>query len=436
MSDLILYYDCAAGISGDMHLGALVDLGLPLDHLEAELGKLGLQGWRLKCVRDARKGITGTRLQVLLDDSAATVAASPAGLPHSHGPGGAPHTHSHGDGVEHSHAYEHRKHSEIVALIQASSLSEPVKRRSLAIFARLAEAEGKIHGVAPEEVAFHEVGAIDSIVDIVGAAIAIEWFKPDRLYASTVELGSGFVNCVHGRLPVPAPATVEVLKGVPVRRFSVPFEATTPTGAAILSANVHGFTDAMDFAIEKIGYGVGFKDGPVPNVLRVYLARGVASQAKPGPEADLVREELALLECNLDDMTGEQLGYVQELLLKSGAADVWTTPIVMKKSRPAVVLSVLAPLPQEQALSLLILSETSTFGLRRRRIERDVLKRSFEKFESSLGPVQVKSAWLEGRRLKWKFEYEELKSLAERTKIPLRTLEERLGAEYEATLSR
>lgn len=433
MPERILYYDCAAGISGDMHLGALVDLGLPLEHLEGELRKLGLEGWRLLCVRDSRKGISGTRLKVELDESVATTPAQPAALSHSHGPGSVPHVHSHGDGVEHSHAYEHRRHSEIVALIQASGLSDAVKRRSLAIFARLAEAEGKIHGMPPEEVAFHEVGAVDSIVDIVGAAIAIEWFQPDRIYASTVELGSGFVNCMHGRLPVPAPATVEVLKGVPVRRFSVPFEATTPTGAAILSANAHGFTDAMDFTIEKIGYGVGFKDGPLPNVLRVYLASGSASAREAG---DLGREQVALLECNLDDMTGEELGHVQELLLKAGAADVWTSPITMKKSRPAVLLSVLVPLEQEQALTRLVLTETSTFGLRRRLVERSVLKRTLEEFRGSLGVVRVKSAWLEGRRLKWKFEYEDLRALAEEKKLPLRTLEERLSAEYENSLSR
>lgn len=438
MSERILYYDCSAGISGDMHLGALVDLGVPPEHLESELRKLGLPGWNLRFTRDARKGIGGTRADVLLDGEESSGEAAPGhAVPpaHSHSHLGAAHFHDHGE-VEHSHDHEHRRHSDIIAMIAASPLAETVKKRSLAIFARLAEAEAKIHGVAVADVTFHEVGAVDSIVDIVGAAIAIEWIKPDRIFSSTIELGSGFVKCAHGRLPVPAPATVEILRGVPVRRFSVPFEATTPTGAAILSANVHGFTDTMDFSIERIGYGIGHKDGPVPNILRVFLAqRQDKADAYTGRLA-AGREEAVLLECNLDDMTGEEAGHVLDRLIAAGASDAWVTPIVMKKSRPAMQLSVLCPPAGESALSDLVLRETSTFGLRRRTVDKQVLERSFEEFPSSLGPVRVKSAWLEGRRIKWKFEYDELKRLAAEHNIPLRALENRLRAEYENQLPR
>jgi hypothetical protein len=429
MPERILYYDCSAGISGDMHLGAMVDLGVPPEHLESELRKLGVAGWKLTFVRDARKGIGGTRADVLLESEAApgasatgTTKTTPQSQPFQ--------LHAHG-GVEHSHDYEHRRHRDIVALIQASALTEPVKQRSLSIFARLAEAEAKIHGVPVAEVAFHEVGAVDSIVDIVGAAIAIEWFKPDRIFASTIELGSGFVNCAHGRLPVPAPATIELLRGIPVRRFSVPFEATTPTGAAILCANAHGFTDTLDFSIEKIGYGIGHKDGPLPNILRVFLAQSVEKNTTYAGRLAAGREEAVLLECNLDDMTGEEIGHVIERLLATGAADAWATPIVMKKSRPALLLSVLGKPADEAKLCDLVLRETSTFGLRRRLVDKQVLERSFEDFASSLGSIRVKSAWLEGKRVKWKFEYEDLKRLAAEHRLPLRTLENQLRAEYE-----
>lgn len=420
MPERILYYDCSAGISGDMHLGAMVDLGVPPEHLESELKKLNLPGWKLHFQPDARKGISGTRADVLLDGDA------PVPLPQTHNHGG--HTHEHGAEYGHSHdgesagAHAHRAHRDIVAMIQASDLPAGTKARSLAIFARLAVAEAKIHGVSPEDVTFHEVGAVDSIVDVVAAAVALEWLKPDRIHVSTVELGSGFVKCAHGRLPVPAPATAELLRGAPVRSGTVPFEATTPTGAAILAASAHGFTSRMEFTVERVGYGIGHKDGPVPNILRVFL--GHAPEAATPDVTAAGRETAILIECNLDDMTGETAGYVLERLLAAGASDVWYTPIVMKKSRPAVTLSVLCKPEHEDALTRMILEETTTFGLRRREVGKTALERSTAEVTTEFGPVRVKTAWLNGRPLKSKPEYDDLKRIAGERSLPLRTVEQ------------
>ncbi len=447
----ILYYDCSAGISGDMHLGAMVDLGVPPEHLETELRKLGVAGWRLRFARDSRKGIGGTRADVLLDGEPDPLAPAggraEAGQPPAPTftpvartaaplrPGQAPH--------------EHRTHRDIVALIERSALADGVKRRALAIFARLAEAEAKVHGVPVAEVGFHEVGAVDSIVDIVAAAIALEWLKPDRILVSTVELGGGFVHCAHGRLPVPAPATAELLRGAPTRLGTVPFEATTPTGAAILAASATAFADRTDFAIERIGYGIGHKDGPVPNILRVFLATApVASRAEAGPPTAAVanaprdatgapvvaaspetaaavapRQMAVVLECNIDDMTGETAGYVLEQLLAAGASDAWLTPIVMKKSRPALTFSVLCPPEKEAALAELLLRETTTFGLRRREVGKYALERTVEEIATPLGAVRVKTGWLDGRRLKSKPEHDDLRRLAQANALPLREVE-------------
>ena len=430
MAERILYYDCSAGISGDMHLGAMVDLGVPPEHLESELRKLGLPGWRLSFQRDARKGISGTRADVLLDGDPAVPA--PQGhshtVPHEHSHGDLVHSHGHGQAHVHSHAgtvetrHEHRSHRDIVALIEASSLPVDTKNRALGIFAILAAAEGKIHGVPPAEVTFHEVGAVDSIVDIVAAAIALEWLRPDRILVSTVELGSGFVKCAHGRLPVPAPATAEILRGAPVRSGAVPFEATTPTGAAILAASANGFTSRMEFSIERVGYGIGHKDGPVPNILRVFLGTNEPEPAQADRSPG--RESAVLVECNIDDMSGETAGYTLERLLAAGASDAWITPILMKKSRPAITLSVLCRPADEQALSRVILEETSTFGLRRSEVGKTALERSIQELTTEFGVVRVKSAWLDGKCLKSKPEHEDLRKLAAQHGRPLRDIEQ------------
>jgi uncharacterized protein (TIGR00299 family) protein len=384
MSEMILYYDCFAGLSGDMHLAAMVDLGVPQEHIREELSRLGLTGFTLRFTRDARKGITGTRADV-------EVAAR-----------------------HHGHADDHRAFADIRALIERSGLSEPVKTRSLAIFQRLAEAEATVHGVPVEEVHFHEVGAVDSIVDIVAAALCLEYLKPDRIYASTMELGAGFVKSQHGLLPIPAPATALLLTGVPVKTGAVPFEMTTPTGAAILVSTVQSFTDTARFTIKKVAYGIGHRDVEIPNVLRVFLA-----EAPNVPSL-----EACILECNIDDMSPELHGHVAEILFSAGASDVYFTPIIMKKSRPAVMLSVLCNSDAEQRLSELILRETTTFGLRRVAVQKTALEREMRTIATRLGDIRVKIALRDGKRLKMKPEYEDCRRIAQERKMPLREVYE------------
>lgn len=282
----ILYYDCFSGISGDMNLGAMIDLGVNKDYLISELSKLNLENeYKIEVRRDSRKGIEGTKVDVILKDNHEEHNHI-HGDDHQHSH---EHNHEHSDGHSHNHQHNHpdehhqhcHKHNhhihrnlkDIEDIINSSSLSDNVKKLSLNMFMKVAEAESKVHGKPLYQVHFHEVGAVDSIVDIVGAAICLDYLKVDKIMASSIELGGGFVKCAHGLIPVPAPATVEILKGIPVKSGIVPFETTTPTGAAILAANVEEFTDIKEFTIEKIGYGVGGRDTEIPNVLRVYLAK-------------------------------------------------------------------------------------------------------------------------------------------------------------------
>lgn len=278
----VLYYDCFCGISGDMNLGALLDLGVEEAYLRGELSKLNLDAeYELQIKKDNKKGISGTRVDVILMDA---VQGHTHGEDHEHHQHEEHHHHHHHDhhqhqqeaqpvveANQHSAHHEHRNLKDIEDIIIHSNLSEGVKELSMAIFMKVAEAEAKVHGKPLYEVHFHEVGAIDSIVDIVGAAICIDSLAVDKIMASSVQLGGGFVKCAHGIIPIPAPATIEILKNIPVKSGIVPFETTTPTGAAILAANVVEFTDQIKVSIEKIGYGIGHRELEIPNVLRVYL---------------------------------------------------------------------------------------------------------------------------------------------------------------------
>ncbi len=419
MAEKILYYDCFSGISGDMNLGAMVDLGVPQERLVAELSKLGLAGWSLGFSTDSRNGIHGTRADVELTDAEPGGRSKAGAAAHSdaHERGGArAHTHDAAhrhDEPPHAHgaAHGHRAFSDIVRIIESSALTPDVKERSLAIFGVLAKAEAKIHGVPVDQVRFHEVGAVDSIVDIVGAAIGLEYLKPDRVLCSTVELGGGWVKTAHGTLPVPAPATAEILSGVPVKSGIAEHEMTTPTGAAILAACVDSFTDDKRFTIKRVAYGVGHRDAGVPNLLRVFLAE--ASGRAEGAED-------CILECNIDDMSPEIYGHVSELLFSAGAADVWFTPIIMKKSRPAVTLSALCAAETEPRLSEIMLRETTTFGLRRISVGKTALEREIRTVRTSLGELRVKSAFMDGKRIKMKPEYEDCRKIAEEKGMTLR----------------
>lgn len=340
----ILHYDCFSGISGDMNLAALIDLGVEPDYLRTELSKLGLNDeFELIVSRDARNGIQGTRVDVQL-------TSQPHKHRHYYG-----HAHDEHERVHHGHT-PHRNLTDISDIITASTLDGKVKETSLRIFQKVAEAEGKVHGKAMEEVHFHEVGATDSIVDIVGAAICHHRLGVDAVWASPVELGSGFVRCAHGVIPVPAPATVQILEGVPTSRGGTDIEATTPTGAAILATLVDEFVDTPAMTTLQTAYGIGHSETERPNLLRVSLAKASTAGHHAG--------SASLLQCNIDDMTGEMLGAAMELLMEQGAMDVYFTPIFMKKNRPATMISLLCSKEDETRFAELLFRHTTTLGVK------------------------------------------------------------------------
>jgi len=389
----ILYYDCFAGISGDMNLGAMIDLGVDPSYIKKELSKLPVHGYEIQIGTDTRKGISGTRVQVIIDSD------------HQH-PDESHHHQGHGE-----HSHHHHTWHQIKEIIEKSGLDQKVKDISLAIFSKIAEAEAKIHNKPVDDVHFHEVGAIDSIVDIVGAAICIHFLEPDEILCSTVELGGGFVKCAHGIYPVPAPATAEIVLNIPVRKGAVDYEATTPTGAAILAACVNQFTDKTDFTITKTGYGIGSKDASIPNVLRVFLCSTIKDETETVPSF--------IIECNIDDMNPEFYDYIIDSLFSAGAKDVFITPIIMKKSRPAVKLSVLCTPDAENRVNEVLFRETSTLGVRKYNIDKTMLERKIEQISTRFGDVSVKSAFYQGVCIKSKPEYEDCIKIARTKGIPV-----------------
>ena len=369
-----------------MNLGAMIDLGVDAAFLKTELAKLPVSGYTIQIRRDSRKGISGTKVDVVIHENKDD---------------------QHGHQVHHHHTF-----SDIRQMIQSSQLEEKVKSLSLAIFKVVAEAEATIHNKAINDVHFPEVGAIDSIVDIVGAAICIYSLGPDAIYCSPVELGGGFIQCSHGTYPVPAPATAEITKNMPVRLGTVKYEATTPTGAAILAATVNQFIHNADFKILKTGYGIGNKDENIPNVLRVYLCE-TTEMVHPVTIAS------SIIECNIDDMNPEYYDYIIDLLFAAGAKDVYITPIIMKKSRPAVKLSVLCTSESEERVNEVLLKETSTLGIRKYAVEKTMLERRIESITTRYGPVRVKSAFYQGHCIKSKPEYEDCMKIARENNIPI-----------------
>jgi len=457
-----------------MNLGALVDLGVDQEYLKSELSKLDMKGYILDFKSDHRKGITGTRAIVEISErnegeNKGTVHQSSEG--HQHGSEGHQHgsedhqhdseghqhgleghqhgsedhqhgseSHQHGSeghqhgseghqhGSEsHQHGSEghqhtgHRNLNDITKIIEQSRLNEFVKNKSLEIFHKVAEAEAKIHGKSIEEVHFHEVGAIDSIVDIVGAVICIDYLKPDRIISSSVELGSGFVECEHGTFPVPAPATAEILKDIPVKYGAVQSETTTPTGAAILASFADEFTDKVHFKIRKTGYGIGTREHNIPNVLRVYMG-----ELEVPADSGLEMHTASLIECNIDDMNPEVYGYIMDQLFEQGADDVFITPIIMKKARPASKLSVLCSPENENNLTELLLTHTTSLGVRKHKVEKTLLKREYLKIETRYGPVTLKTAIYKGKKLKSKPEYDDCIKLARKNKVPVHVIYEEI----------
>jgi len=428
-----LYLDIFSGISGDMLLGALIDLGLDFHQLEHELEKLRLDGYHLHATRGQKATITGTKFDVHLahDHPHSHTHHEPAVHDHSH-------THSHGhhhhhEHEEHSHehereheheahAHEHehgRNFSEIKELINQSALSDWVKQKSIAVFQRIAAAEGKIHGLPPEKVHFHEVGAVDSIVDIVGACIGLEKMGRPRVLASAVVEGTGWINCAHGRFPIPAPATLQILgaRGIPVSQCDEPNELVTPTGAALLAEFVEAFGPMQNLIAQKIGFGLGTRDNKTrPNVLRAILGESAAATSPHDWQTDTI----SVLEANLDDINPELLGHFVEQALAAGALDVFHTAIQMKKNRPGVLLTLLCAETDADKFTEMLLRETTTFGVRRHVSERRKLAREFTSVKTIFGEVKVKLGKLDGKVIQAAPEFESCRKLSEQAKVPLK----------------
>jgi pyridinium-3,5-bisthiocarboxylic acid mononucleotide nickel chelatase len=396
----ILYVDCFSGISGDMMVGALADLGINPSAFEWELSKLELGDCHLHFERQKRGGIAGVKFGI---HPGATHAET--------GPGSCPpeslYTHSHGPS---------RRLSEIRELLQSSELSDFVKQHATAIFCRIGEAESKIHGLTIEEVQFHEVGALDSIVDIVLTCVGLEALQATRVYFSELVDGQGTFRCAHGEYPLPAPATLEILRNIPIRQVKVPFELITPTGAAIVAE----FHDAVGTLPEmrptRIGYGLGARElFDRPNILRAVLGDAEKSQSS---------DRIVELHANIDDLSPEILGAVQARLLKVGALDVFFTPIQMKKNRPGTLLSVLCRPSHRQKIQEILFTETSTFGIRYREIDRVMLDRELVQVQTVFGPIQIKIGKQDGKVFQVSPEFESCNAAAEQSQQPLKRIYE------------
>jgi len=426
-----LYLDIFSGISGDMFLGALLDLGVDAHRFEHELEKLGVEGFHLHISRQEKSGIAGVKFDVHLAEDHDHDHEHGHEHAHSHHHHDHDHGHSHEHEHKHSHEHEHEHHhhaedrtfTEIKQLISQSPLSDWVKKKSIAVFQRIADAEGRIHGKPPEQVHFHEVGAVDSIVDIVGVCIALEMLGNPRVLAAPLVEGVGWVNCAHGRFPIPAPATLAILgaRGVAVTQCEEPHELVTPTGAALLAEFAESFAPMRGLAAEKIGFGLGTRTNKTrPNVLRAILGTETSNAESRDWELDTI----AVLETNLDDISAEILGNFVERALAAGALDVFHTPIQMKKNRPGVLLTVLCAEAEADKFSEMILRETSAFGVRRHSAERRKLRREFVTVKTPFGEVTVKLGKLDGKVVQAAPEFESCKKAAEHAKVPLKQVYE------------
>jgi uncharacterized protein (TIGR00299 family) protein len=401
------HLDCSSGLAGDMFLGACLDLGMPLDILVETVARLGLPGVSVESRKAARGGVTGTRFRVLVDGRPLEgpdpeEAHAHGHHDHEHHPH--EHHHEHGHDHGHSHGHEHgygRDLASIRRLIAESGLAAPVKERAIRLFQRLGEAEAKVHGMPVDSVHFHEVGAVDSIVDLVGAAAVVEHLAAERITCGPVNVGSGRVKTAHGDLPVPAPATAELLRGIPI--WGGPGgELTTPTGAVLLAELVDEFVELPALVLEGIGYGLGRKDIPgQPNAVRLLQGRG--NDARP---------EVAVVECEIDDLPGEGFGFLMERLLEAGALDVYFTPVQMKKSRPGTLVTLICRRHQIEPLAALLLMESGSLGCRYHLANRFEAERETVEVETAFGKVRVKRAWFQGRPLAAAPEFEDCRRLA------------------------
>ena len=428
-----IYLDCFSGLSGNMLLGAFLAAGMPLETLEAELRRLPMaEEFRLKVSSVKKNGIAATYVDVeLLGATHWHCCEHGGGDDHAH-EHSCEHDHGHANegavpAHEHSHEHHHRTMHDVRTILERSSLSAEVKEMSLKIFGILAQAEGKVHGVRPEDVHFHEVGAVDSIVDIVGTVICLDYLEIEKIFVSRVNTGSGTVHTQHGRMMVPAPATAELLRLFPTYHEGAAKELTTPTGAAVLAALAE-FSDHVptDLLTECIAYGAGTWDLELPNVVRLYIG-----ECKGGGKRDL-----SLIETNIDDMDAQLFGYVSERLFALGALDVWTTPIYMKKNRPAHMLSVLVEEDKRAQCLSLLFSETTSIGMRVLHVdERVEAVRHTALVDTPHGKVRCKVSAYGGKIVSLSPEYEDCREIAAREGIPLKRvrqealddLRERLG---------
>lgn len=381
----IAYLDCASGISGDMTLGALVDAGADLAAIQAGIDSLGLAACRLVRSEVKKRGFRATQIT-----------------------------------VEHEPEHTHRHLHHITAMIERGSLSPAARELATRIFRKLAEAEAKVHGNTIEKVHFHEVGAVDSIADIVGAAIGFDLLDVERIICSPAPTGHGFVEIAHGRCSIPAPATGELLRGVPLAPLDVEGELTTPTGAAIVAALAAGFGPLPAMTIDAIGYGAGQKDFPQPNILRLLIGEASAIESAGDPRP--LVESIVVLETNLDDCPGDAIGHATERLFAAGALDVAVTPLQMKKGRPGVLLTVQARPAEADALEAILFQETTTLGVRRMQVLRSVLARQSHAVATPWGSIDGKISYLPNGSTRFAPEYEACREVALQHSVPLATV--------------
>jgi uncharacterized protein (TIGR00299 family) protein len=416
----LLYLDCFSGISGDMVLGALLDAGLPMARLREALGSLAVGGYHVHAEKVLRAGVSATKFFVHEDGAPNSELAAR----HDHHDHDHDHQHDHapetrGPSPEprrHSHSHPHRSLPEIYGLIDRAALSPAGRDRAKALFQRLAEAEAAIHDMPVEKVHLHEVGALDSIIDIVGAVFGLEWLGVDRIVSSPLNVGGGMVHSAHGHFPVPAPATVKLLGSAPVYSGAVQKELVTPTGALIVSSYASSFGPIPAMTIEQVGYGAGDNDFPsTPNVLRILVGRASSAVA--------TSERVVVIECEIDDMNPQLFGVAMDRLYAAGALEVFYVPVQMKKNRPGTLLTVVAPPALRSALSDIIFKETTTIGVRYAELDRECLRREHVTVKTPVGDVRMKLAWRDGRLVNAVPEFDDCNRLAAASNLPVKEVQ-------------
>lgn len=413
----IAYLDCFSGISGDMFLAALIDAGLSPQLFEETVAGLNI-GAHLEISRVNRSGITATKVDVVMNGEKDSPSEARASAPHHHSH---PRQHHHDAHHHESRLHDHphgRALAEIRDIIHHSAITDSAKTTAIAIFEKLGAAEAKIHNVPTDQIHFHEVGAADALVDIICAAVGAEALVVDEFIGSALNVGGGAVDCAHGTFPVPAPATVELLRGVPAYSSGLQAELVTPTGAAIVATLAARFSPFPEMKIEKTGYGAGTRDFPGhANVLRITIG-----ESTPQLAAKTSQETIAVLEANLDDLNPQVFGYVMDRLLEAGALDIFATPVQMKKNRPGTLLTILAKPEDATSLTEIIFAETTTLGVRRREEKRQILARKWNTVSTRFGDVRIKIASLNGTVTSYAPEYEDCRRIAAEQKIPLKTV--------------